>query len=368
MLSRASSGVANVGLKLARVLASASEGTLILQSCRSASSHTSVNNGAGHYNSPPWYTIKNEERIPPAPTTTGDEDLKEGYIFHSTHPSQKYANVLSKLRSQYPSQVWSEIAKLYPNRRTSNPLAVDIAVGAEGRGGVELARRGFHVVGIEADAQLLARTFEFAQQHNAHIELMTAKVEHSLVHDSSADLCTVFHGLHLIDTADALREAWRMLKPGGKLIAAWNDRDLSSPFVKELEDVMEAHILNYNRYQKQRAVDIWSEKLTEGHLFRLIEYAVYPNPIHMPSPSSLLDVLDCMSFVRSNLRGAGRKMFNNDVRALLERRFDHHSFELPLETKMYVLEKVSEEERRNGHGKKKYHEHHEVNKRTIFTV
>jgi SAM-dependent methyltransferase len=239
-------------------------------------------------------------------------------------------------------------------------LAIDIAVGAEGRGGVELARRGFHVLGIEADAQLLARTFEFAQQHNAHIELMTAKVEHSLVNDDSADLVTFFHGLHLVDTNAALKEAWRMLKPGGKLIAAWNDRDLSSSFIKELEDVMEKHVLNYNRFQKQRAVDLWSEKLTEGNLFRLIEYAVYPNPVKMNSPSSLLDVLDCMSFVRANLRGPGRKMFNNDVRAVLERRFDHHSFDLPLETKMYVLEKVSEEERRNGHhGKKKYHQQHD---------
>jgi len=185
---------------------------------------------------------------------------------------------------------------------------------------------------------------------------MTAKVEKSLVHDNSADLVTFFHGLHLVDTSAALKEAWRMLKPGGKLIAAWNDRDLSSPFMKELEEIMEMHISNYNRYQKQRAVDVWSEKLTEGDLFRLIEYAVHPNPIAMRSPLSLLDVLDCLSFVRANLKGPNRKSFNNDVRALLERRFDHHGFELPLETKIYVLEKVSEEDRRKG--KKKYQHHH----------
>lgn len=217
---------------------------------------------------------------------------------------------------------------------------------------------------------------------------MTAKVEKSLVHDDSADLVTFFHGLHLVDTSAALQEAWRMLKPGAKLIAAWNDRDLSSLFMRELEDIMEQHILNYNRFQKQRAVDIWSERLTEGHLFRLIEYAVHPNPIKMRSPSSLLDVLDCMSFVRANLKGPNRKSFNNDVRALLERRFDHHSFDLPLETKIYVLEKVSEEERRNGKkknphhhggGKKlnegdeeekkegRHHQHHAATTETIFT-
>jgi SAM-dependent methyltransferase len=184
---------------------------------------------------------------------------------------------------------------------------------------------------------------------------MTTKVEKSLVHDDSADLVTFFHGLHLVDTSAALQEAWRMLKPGAKLIAAWNDRDLSSPFMKELEDIMELHISNYNRHQKQRAVDIWSERLTEGALFRLIEYAVHPNPIKMHSPTSLLDILDCLSFVRANLQGPNRKSFNKDVRTLLERRFDHHSFDLPLETKIYVLEKVSEEERRSGNKKYQHH-------------
>lgn len=39
--------------------------------------------------------------------------------------------------------------------------------------------------------------------------------------------------------------------------------------------------------------------------------------------------------------GADRKAFNNDVRALVERRYGRGSFSLPLETKLFVLEKVS---------------------------
>ena len=35
-----------------------------------------------------------------------------------------------------------------------------------------LPRRGFHVVGVEAAAALLARTFRFAQAHGANIELV----------------------------------------------------------------------------------------------------------------------------------------------------------------------------------------------------
>ena len=38
--------------------------------------------------------------------------------------------------------------------------------------------------------------------------------------------------------------------------------------------------------------------------------------------------------------GADRKAFNNDVRALVERRYGRGGFALPLETKLFVLEKV----------------------------
>ena len=102
----------------------------------------------------------------------------------------------------------------------------------------------------------------------------------------------------------------------------------------------------------------------------------------LQSAVTLLDILDCMSFVRTHLRGergsvfqctavaasveppcwlhpgangrraslnsiarstlAGseRKAFNNDVRALVESRYGRQPFDLQLETKVYVLEKV----------------------------
>lgn len=98
--------------------------------------------------------------------------------------------------NSFPPGLWEKIELRFPEPRRTHPVCVDIAIGAEGRGGVELARRwagreaairehglvaarpnmqannttscsldsrGFHVVGVEADPQLLARTFRFAQ-------------------------------------------------------------------------------------------------------------------------------------------------------------------------------------------------------------
>lgn len=42
----------------------------------------------------------------------------------------------------------------------------------------------------------------------------------------------------------------------------------------------------------------------------------------------------------SLLAGSERKAFNNDVRALVESRYGRQPFDLQLETKVYVLEKV----------------------------
>lgn len=353
MLSQVFASSGELGVQLARVLCSSAPVQSVLTRALTLShpapryaSHAAVSHD-------PWYFVKREERLVPPSLPTGDEDS----AFVSTHPSQKFANTLSQLRSHYPSEVWQDITRLYPDRKNTHPLCVDIAVGAEGRGGVELARRSFQVIGVEADPQLLARTFEFAQAHNAHIELMTAKVEHSLLQDSTADLVTFLHGLHLVDTHAALREAWRLLKPHGRLIAAWNDRDLSSSFAKELEDIMEKHVPTYNRFHKQRGIEEWGERLQEGGLFRLVEYAVHANPIPMPSSSALLDVLDCMSFIRASLRGEARKRFNNDVRGLLERRCGRRAFILPLETKLYILEKINDGGNENGKNGGKSHHH-----------
>ena len=43
--------------------------------------------------------------------------------------------------SSYPEPVWRRIEALFPQRKQAHPVAIDIAVGAEGRAGVELARR-----------------------------------------------------------------------------------------------------------------------------------------------------------------------------------------------------------------------------------
>ena len=57
------------------------------------------------------------------------------------HRPSRFPSTYSLYRNTFPAALWEKIEGLFPARRRSRPVCVDIAIGAEGRGGVELARR-----------------------------------------------------------------------------------------------------------------------------------------------------------------------------------------------------------------------------------
>ena len=286
--------------------------------------------------------------------------------------SEPALRMLVQFRSHFPNSMWKTIADLVQNGHTgdinhsytSQIHCVDIVVGSEGRAGVELAKcANFAVTSIEADISSMNRTFSYAAKRDAQIELVPASVEESVIENDSADVVTIFHGLHLLNIPEALKEMHRILKPNKYLVVAWNDRDLSSPLVQDLEERLEKNILNYNRYQKQHDVDEWSYTLEEGGLFKMVGYFVKPNPMTLPSTNAFLDLIDSMSFVRSHVHGSARKRLHEDLLACLyghgvgedggleekkkkkkrqskKGRGGGSSFEIPIESKCFILRKA----------------------------
>jgi SAM-dependent methyltransferase len=93
---------------------------------------------------------------------------------------------------------------------------VDIGCG-EGRLPRDLKRLGYDVIGVDGSATLIAAAREADPDARYEVADMAALP----LPDASADLVTAFMTLHDVDDLDgALREAARILVPGGRLRAA----------------------------------------------------------------------------------------------------------------------------------------------------
>jgi SAM-dependent methyltransferase len=95
-----------------------------------------------------------------------------------------------------------------PGRRT-----LDLGCG-EGRVGAELERRGYTVVGVDSSPGMVALARE---RHEAHVADAAALP----FEDASFDLVVAYMSLmNLDDLGGGVREAGRVLEPGGRLCAA----------------------------------------------------------------------------------------------------------------------------------------------------
>jgi SAM-dependent methyltransferase len=112
---------------------------------------------------------------------------------------------------------------------------LDLGCG-EGRVGAELERRGHRVIGVDSSPQMVELARE---RHEAIVADSTALP----FQDGAFDLVTAYMSLMNMDDIDgAVREAARVLEPGGRLCASvlhpisaageWLDKeDVESPFV-----------------------------------------------------------------------------------------------------------------------------------------
>jgi SAM-dependent methyltransferase len=95
-------------------------------------------------------------------------------------------------------------------------LTLDIGCG-EGRLTRDLADRGHNVIGVDASPAMI----EAASAQSPELEFVEADAAQLPLDDGAADLAIAFMSLMDIDDMPgALREAARVLQPGGRLVAA----------------------------------------------------------------------------------------------------------------------------------------------------
>ena len=110
----------------------------------------------------------------------------------------------------------------------------DIGAGT-GNLGIMLAARGLDVIEIEPNDAMRETTLS----------------------DKSVDWVTFGSSFNVLDRELALKEAYRILKDGGKLSAMWNHRDLNDPIQNVAQEIIKDFIPSYNggaRREDQRPI------------------------------------------------------------------------------------------------------------------
>jgi SAM-dependent methyltransferase len=100
----------------------------------------------------------------------------------------------------------------------STPVVADIGAGT-GISSRQLADRGAFVYAVEPNEEMRGMI-----ALHPRIEPVAAPAESLPFDDGAIDLVTAFQAFHWFDPDRFLREARRVLRPGGRIALAWNER------------------------------------------------------------------------------------------------------------------------------------------------
>lgn len=131
---------------------------------------------------------------------------------------------------------------------------------------------------------------------------------------SSVDSVVAGQAFHWFDAPAALAECRRVLRTGGTLALVWNVRDASVPWVRALDDLVDAH--TGGRPYTDHRERPWSEVVANaGGFVPVGEPLRFPNPVPA-SVDAVLDRLRSTSFVAA-LDEEARSSLLAEARSLL---------------------------------------------------
>lgn len=154
---------------------------------------------------------------------------------------------------------YTELANAYLKRPDYADAAIDamLAVAGIGTGArvcdigagvahltLMLAKRGLDVTAVEPnDAMRENGSGRTALLNN--VKWFEGTGENTLQPEQSFDLVTFGSSFNVCDTASALRETARILKPGGYFSCLWNHRRLDDPVQARIEEIIRSHLPGY---------------------------------------------------------------------------------------------------------------------------
>ncbi len=237
------------------------------------------------------------------------------------------ADVYERSRPDYPPDAVAEIVRQLDLRPGRTLLELGAGTGKLTR---LLVASGVRIIALEPVASMRAK-LATAVTGAATVELLDGTAEAIPLPAASVDEIVVAQAFHWFDAIRALSEMHRVLRPGGRVLLAWNMRDESVPWVRALGDL----IRTLAGDEPQVWDDDWRAALDRCALFEPWSDAAFRH-VQVLSPAGVVDRVASVSFVAAAEPSAQVEVLAN-VEELLRRDPDtagRDAIELPYDTRL----------------------------------
>lgn len=183
---------------------------------------------------------------------------------HTMNPLSRFSDRVAdyvKYRPSYPDAAIDIILEGLEN--STQLIVADIGAGT-GISSRLLAERGISVIGIEPNAAMR----EAAESHQL-VEFREGTAEVTNLPNASVDLVTCFQAFHWFNPEPSLLEFSRILKPSGRLVLVWNNRDKNDKFTAEYSSLVRAASNNHPAESRMKSVE---PLLESPHFVNVSEY------------------------------------------------------------------------------------------------
>lgn len=126
------------------------------------------------------------------------------------------------------------------------------------------------------------------------VEILEGRAEKIPLEQESMDAVVIAQAFHWFDGESALKEIYRVLKPGGKIGLLWNARDESAPWVAQLTKIIDPYERGAPRYKSGK----WRKAFEETILFSKLEHAEFRHT-QQGDVSMMVDRVGSISFIAS---------------------------------------------------------------------
>lgn len=195
-----------------------------------------------------------------------------------------FAGAYNAGRPGYPPEVIAAVFAGMPDPKTL--VVADLGAGT-GTSANLLAAAGAKVLAIEPNDAMRAKA-----QQAPGVTWSAGKAEETGLDDHSVDLVTAFQAFHWFNPPEFFVEMQRILRPGGRAVAVFYERDESDAFTKSYGDLIRRFKTDETEARRFKALEnfeTWSG-------WKDVKRSVFPGS-QLMDPAGLRDRIKSTSYV-----------------------------------------------------------------------